>query len=94
MENSKKEKGGIMSFTTEQMKCRIVLLQKLYSDGYRYIAASSTGDALAGKEITRKATFFGVWSMTEAIIVRPTLFEEDFFPDVKWEDEDPLNIEI
>ena len=32
--------------------------------------------------------------MTEAIIVRPTLFEEDFFPDVKWEDEDPLNIEI
>lgn len=83
-----------MSLTTEQKKRRIVLLQKLYSDGYRYIAATSTGGALAGKEVTRKATFFGVWSMTEAIIVRPTLFEEDLFPDVKWEDEEPLNIEI
>ena len=43
-----------MSLTTEQMKRRIVLLQKLYSDGYRYIAATSTGGALAGKEVTRK----------------------------------------
>ena len=32
--------------------------------------------------------------MTEAIIVRPTLFEEDLFQDEKWENEEPLNIEI
>lgn len=32
--------------------------------------------------------------MTEAIIVRSTLFGEELFPDVKWEDEEPLNIEI
>lgn len=83
-----------MSLTTEQMKRRIVLLQKLYSDGYRYIAATSTGGAGSRKRSQEKTTFFGVWSMTGAIIVRPTLFEEDLFPDVKWEDEEPLNIEI
>lgn len=83
----------MLNLSKGQMERRVALLKELYEEGYRYIAATDTGSALAGKTIVRKAITFGVWSMGDATTIRPTGFSEDLFPDVKWEDEKPMVIE-
>lgn len=78
----------MLNLSKEQMECRAALLKELYEEGYRYIGATSNGNALAGKSYNFKMEMFGVWGLEDAKSV-----DEDLFPDVKWEDEELLVIE-
>ncbi len=78
----------MLNLSKEQMERRVALLKELYEEGYRYIGATSNGNALAGKDYNFKMEAFGLWGLKDAKNV-----DEDLFPDVKWEDESLMVIE-
>ncbi|MDO4923883.1 MAG: hypothetical protein Q4E82_07680 [Peptococcaceae bacterium] len=78
----------MLNLTEAQRKHRMALLKELYTEGYRYIGATASGNMLVGKDYNFKADVFGVWGLEDAKHV-----DKDLFPDVKWEDEAPMVIE-
>lgn len=83
----------MLNLSKKQMERRVALLKELYEEGYRYIGATSNGNALAGKDYNFKMEAFGLWGLKDAKNVRMNGIDEDLFPDVKWEDEFLMVIE-
>lgn len=83
----------MLNLSKEQMERRVALLKELYEEGYRYIGATSNGNALAGKDYNFKMEALGIWGLKDAKNIRINGIDEDLFLDVKWEDEALFDIE-
>lgn len=83
-----------MRLNADQKQQRRKILQELYDQGYRYIAANrDNGDLLAGKSVRGRLEQFGVWGLEDPKSFRLARLNRDLFPDIQWEDKYPYYIE-
>lgn len=77
----------------EQQQARKEMLQGWYDQGYRYMTATNLEDLLVGTYCKEKIEAFGVWQLENAERIVYIGGDPALFPDVKWANETPLDIE-